>query len=49
MAGTAKAGVSSDPPTVLIQKAKPRTPEEQARKDAQNRKKAMKRYIKDKK
>ena len=46
MAGTAKAGVRSDPPTVSIQKARPRTPEEQAKKDAQNRKKAMRRYNK---
>lgn len=49
MAGTAKAGVSSDPPTVLVQKARPRTPEEQVKKDAQNRAKAMRNYNKGKK
>ncbi len=49
MSASAKAGVSSDPPTVLVQKARPRTPEEQAKKDAQNRKKAMRRYNKGKK
>ncbi len=46
MSGTARAGVRSDPPTVSVQKARPRTPEEQAKKDAQNRKKAMRRYNK---
>jgi len=46
MSGTAKAGVRSDPPTVSVQKARPRTPEEQAKKDAQNRRKKLTRYQK---
>jgi len=49
MSGTAKAGVRSDPPTVSVQKARQRTPEEQTKKDAQNRRKAMGRYNKGKK
>ncbi len=43
---TGKAGVRSDPPTVSVQKARPRTPEEQARKDAQKRNKALRAYHK---
>jgi len=43
---TGKAGVRSDPPTISVQKARQRTPEEQAKKDAQNRRKAMRRYNK---
>jgi len=46
---TGKAGVRSDPPTVTVQKAIPRTPEEQARKDAQKRNKALRAYNKGKK
>ncbi len=49
MSGSAKAGVSSDPPTVSVQKAQPRTPVEQVKKDAQNRKKALRAYNKGKK
>ena len=41
---TARTGVRSDPPTVSIQKAQPRTPAEKAKKEAQNRKKALRKY-----
>ena len=43
---TVRTGVRSDPPTITIKKARSRTPEEQAKKDAQNRGKALRKYHK---
>ncbi|KKM16256.1 hypothetical protein LCGC14_1687640 [marine sediment metagenome] len=49
MSGSAKAGIGSQPPTILVQKGRSRTPEEQAKKDAQKRNKALRAYNKGKK